>query len=191
MGPLRAVWDATMDYCAGWRPGSTILWTCALTGVARGRRISFGERLAVFMFFDMLWDLQALSYYSILHIYTDNVIVERTLANKCARSEGVAFWAVPLFESCYERKVLIIPHRITSENNVLADFGTRMKVPGVSSPSDLAINKHIKQLFEERTPSHVPHRKLVDCGSVADVEPACPSLERVDLSEHYKPFYGT
>ena len=85
-----------------------------------GRRISFGEGVSVFIYFDRLWSAGILRPYSVLYVFTDNVIVEHTINNRSAKTKGTSFWAAPLFELCYKRKVLIRALRITSKNNVLA-----------------------------------------------------------------------
>jgi len=84
------------------------------------RRISFAEGLAVLIYFDRLWFSRQITPYSVLYVFTDNTIVEATLNKRAAKSKGTAFWAAPLFDLCYKRRILIRALRISSPNNVLA-----------------------------------------------------------------------
>ena len=175
----------TMDICAGYRPGCTKMWSALLTGVMAGRRISFAEGICVLIFLDILIDQEILKPYSVLYLYTDNTIVERTLARRAAKSDCIAFWVIPIFERCYECGIIIKPRRITSVNNKISDFGSRLVVPGIPAPTTLQLNARCKQLWDQCGPDTWPHKKLVESGTIAPVQCVCPVIDKINVSEKY------
>ena len=174
-----------MSICAGYRPGGVRMWSALLTGVMAGRRISFAEGICVLIYLDILIDKEILKPYSVLYLYTDNTIVERTLARRAAKSDCIAFWAIPIFERCYKHGIIIKPRRITSINNKISDFGSRLVVPGISSPSIQQLNTRCEQLWEQCGPDTWPHKKLIESGTIAPAQCVCPVIDKIDVSEKY------
>ena len=118
--------------------------------------------------------------------FTDNEIVRATLQRHCASSANTAFWAAPLFESCARRRIVITSERISTDNNKLADFGSRLTMPGIQhQPCAELLNAHCKRLFSSRKPEHVPHTILEEAGVLPVRRMICPRLAMVDLNRHY------
>ncbi len=165
------------------------MWSALLTGVMAGRRISFAEGICVLIYLDILIEEEILMPYSVLYLFTDNTIVERTLARRAGKSDCNAFWAIPIFERCYKHGIIIRPRRIPSGDNKITDFGSRLIVPGVPSPSIQQLNVRCKQLWDQCGPDTWPHKKLIESGTIAPAQCVCPVIDKIDVSEKYCSLY--